>query len=77
MARRRTPNKSKAEAKVERRTWLALAAVFIALSVFDPENQLPDYAIAFTISGILLTSGMYQFIKSDDNQSWRVSPITW
>lgn len=77
MARRRGNVKSKAEAKVERRTWLALAGVFILLSLFDPENALPDYVIAYTIMGILLISGIYQFAQSDDNQSWRVSPITW
>lgn len=78
MARRRRGNvKSKAEAKVERRTWLALAGVFILLSLFDPNNTLPDYAIALTISGILMLSGLYQFMQSDDNESWRVSPITW
>lgn len=69
--------KSKEEAKVERRTWLALAGVFILLSLFDPENTLPDYMIAFVISGILMTSGIYQFMQSDDNESWRVSPATW
>lgn len=78
MARRRRGNvKSRAEAKVERRTWLAIAGVFILLSLFDPNNTLPDYMIAFTISGILFASGIYQFIQSDDNESWRVSPITW
>jgi|GEM_PF-1345047 len=69
--------KSKEEAKVERRTWLAMAGVFILLSLFDPENTLPDYMIAFVISGILMTSGIYQFMQSDDNESWRVSPVTW
>ncbi|GAB5490250.1 MAG: hypothetical protein Phog2KO_04650 [Phototrophicaceae bacterium] len=78
MARRRRANiKSKEEAKVERRTWLALAGVFILLSLFDPENTLPDYSIAFAISGILMVSGIYQFMQSDDNETWRVSPITW
>ncbi len=78
MARRRRGNvKSKEEAKVERRTWLAMAGVFIVLSLFDPENALPDYVVAFTIAGILMTSGIYQFMQSDDNESWRVSPITW
>lgn len=77
MARRRRNVKSREEAKVERRTWLALAGVFILLSLFDPENTLPDYAVAFTISGILMASGIYQFMQSDDNESWRVSPVTW
>lgn len=78
MARRRRRNvKTQAEAKVERRTWLALAGVFILLSLFDPNNTLPDYFIAFTIAGILLLSGIYQFMRSDNNVSWRVSPITW
>ena len=56
MARRRRNVKSREEAKVERRTWLALAGVFILLSLFDPENTLPDYAVAFTISGILMVA---------------------
>ena len=79
MARRRRRGnvKSREEAKVERRTWLALAGVFIVLSLFDPENALPDYVVAFTIAGILAASGIYQFVQSDDNESWRVSPITW
>lgn len=77
MARRRRNVKSREEAKVERRTWLALAGVFILLSLFDPENTLPDYAVAFTIAGILMASGIYQFMQSDDNESWRVSPVTW
>ena len=79
MARRsrRSNVKSKEEAKVERRTWLAMAGVFIILSLFDPENSLPDYVVAFTITGILLVSGIYQFMQSDDNESWRVSPVTW
>lgn len=78
MARRRRENvKSREEAKVERRTWLLLAGVFIILSLFDPENTLKDYYIAYTISGILIASGLYQFMQSDDNVSWRVSPITW
>lgn len=77
MARRRRNIKSREEAKVERRTWLALAGVFILLSLFDPENTLPDYAVAFTIAGILMVSGIYQFMQSDDNESWRVSPVTW
>ena len=79
MARRRRRGnvKSREEAKVERRTWLALAGVFIVLSLFDPENALPDYVVAFTIAGILAASGIYQFMQSDDNESWRVSPVTW
>lgn len=77
MARRSRNVKSREEAKVERRTWLALAGVFILLSLFDPENTLPDYSVAFTISGILMASGIYQFMQSDDNESWRVSPVTW
>ncbi|MEM9950602.1 MAG: hypothetical protein AAFV93_11170 [Chloroflexota bacterium] len=78
MARRRRGNvKSKEEAKVERRTWLALAGVFILLSLFDPNNTLPDYMIAFVVAGILFASGIYQFVQSDDNESWRVSPATW
>ncbi|MGJ3238905.1 MAG: hypothetical protein ACFE0Q_09400 [Anaerolineae bacterium] len=79
MARRarRGNVKSREEAKVERRTWLALAGVFILLSLFDPENTLPDYTVSFTISFILIASGIYQFMQSDDNETWRVSPITW
>ena len=36
-----------------------------------------QHMIAFTISGILFASGIYQFVQSDDNESWRVSPVTW
>jgi hypothetical protein len=78
MARRgRGGGKSKEEAKVERLTWLAMAGVFFLLSFVDPENQLPDYLIAFVIGGILLASGFYQFMQVRDNQRWRVSPITY
>jgi phage shock protein PspC (stress-responsive transcriptional regulator) len=69
----RAPVKSREEARIERLTWLAMAGVFILLSMFDPDNRLPDYAVAFTIAGILLMSGIYQFMQT----SWRVSPFTW
>lgn len=69
----RAPVKSREEARVERLTWLAMAGVFILLSLFDSENKLPDYGVAFVIAGILLISGIYQFMQT----SWRVSPFTW
>jgi len=78
MARRGRRNiKSREEAKVERRTWLILAGIFILLSFADPENLLQDYYIAFAVSGVLMASGLYQFMQSDDNETWRVSPLTW
>lgn len=69
----RAPVKSREESRIERLTWLAMAGVFILLSLFDPDNTLPDYAVAFVIAGILLISGIYQFMQT----SWRVSPFTW
>lgn len=69
----RSGNKSREEARIERLTWLAMVAVFILLSMFDPDNRIPDYYIAFTISGILLFSGVYQFMQT----AWRVSPFVW
>lgn len=65
--------KSREEARAERLTWLAMAAVFILLSMFDPNNRIPDYLVAFIISGILIISGIYQFWQSQ----WRVSPFVW
>lgn len=69
----RAGRKSREEARVERLTWLAMAGVFILLSMFDPDNQIPDYIVAFVISGILIISGIYQFMQT----SWRVSPFVW
>jgi hypothetical protein len=78
MARRgRTGGKTKEEAKVERLTWLAMSGVFFLLSFVDPENQLPDYIIAFAISGILLVSAAYQQVQKYSNANWNVNPITW
>jgi hypothetical protein len=78
MARRgRTGGKTKEEAKVERLTWLAMAGVFFLLSFVDPENQLPDYLIAFAISGILFASAAYQQVQKYNNANWNVNPVTW
>jgi peptidoglycan/LPS O-acetylase OafA/YrhL len=65
--------KSREEARIERLTWLAMAGVFILLSMFDPDNRLPDYVVAFVITGILLISAIYQFMQT----AWRVSPFVW
>ena len=79
MARRsgRTGGKSKEEAKVERLTWLAMTGVFFFLSFVDPENLLPDYAVAFAITIILLVSAGYQQMQKFNNANWNVNPVTW
>lgn len=78
MARRgRAGGKTKEEAKVERLTWLAMSGVFFLLSFVDPENLLPDYLIAFAVSGILFASAVYQQVQKFNNANWNVNPVTW
>lgn len=66
------PRKTDREARVERMSWFAMVMVFILLS-FDENLTIPSFLIPFTIAGILLTSGIYQYLQ----RGWRVSPINW
>lgn len=69
-----SPQKSQAEAKVERFTWFLMVLVFAVIYFIDPETAdfLPKFIIPLSGAIILLGSGMYQYMHR-----WHVSPTTW
>jgi len=73
VAKRRSYQKSRKEARVERFTWFLMVLVFAIINFLPPEEvDYPNWVVPLSGAIILLGSGIFQY-----SRHWRVSPTTW